>query len=888
MQRTLSPHFLGSLLLVGLFTLRTAAQPTTTAPTPVYITQRIAGAAPKVDGRLTDAAWEQVAWSGNFYQYEPSDEEPASQRTRFKILYDERYLYVAWRCFDTEPERVEARLGRRDEFPGDWVEINFDSFNDKRTGFSFNTSASGVKSDEFISKDGEVWDDSWNPTWFTKARVDSLGWTAECRIPFSQLRFGRADEQVWGLQSNRRLFRYDELDIWAPVKQAQQGFVSRFGTLRGITGVRPRKPLEFQPYVLGQVARAGDFNPDDPFARRTTPRATVGLDGRIGVTNDLAVDFTINPDFGQVEADPGAINLDGFQIFFREQRPFFVENRNIFDYQLTEAEAGGSYTSDLLFYSRRIGGAPSRRVAGGAGLYVDQPENTTILGAVKLSGKTQAGLSVGALNAVTNREWARLDRAGERTRTEVEPLTSYSVSRVQQDLNERNTTVGGMFTAVNRDLRTDELDFLHRAAYAGGLDLLHRWDNRAWYVGANVVASQVRGSEEALLRTQTAFERLFQRPDADHLAVDSTRTQLSGTGGTVRVGEQEGKWVFETGATWRSPGLELNDVGFLLNSEEINYFGWAARRWQQPFGIFRRMRWSHSLFARWDWAGTALSRRYNTNFFAQFKNFWAVNGSAGAEQLDLTKNILRGGPLLRRPPGGGGTLRVNTDIRRKLVLEGYVGGGSSYDGTARSFGTGLEFFYQPVDALSFSVEPELDLSRRDEQYFDQVVREGETVYLSGRIARRTLTVTMRATYNLTPNFTVQYYGQPFIAKGVYDRFNQIGDDPLARRFADRYEVFAPERAVFNADTRRYDLDAEGDGVFDLAFDDPDFSLMQFRSNLVLRWEYRPNSEIFLVWTQGVTTEGDPAKDLYGSLTDDLFGGALRNTFLVKATYRWVR
>lgn len=861
------------------------------APRPEYVTKRIEGDAPTVDGKLIDAAWDQVPWSTGFYQREPDDAAPASQQTKFKILYDNRFIYVAWRCYDDNPGEIEARMSRRDGFPGDWVEINFDSFNDKRTGFSFTSSASGVRGDEFISKDGNEWDSNWNPTWMTRSRIDSLGYTVECRIPFSQLRFGRAEEQIWGLQSTRRLFRYEEFDNWSPLKQAQQGWVSRFGTLRGIKGVQPRKPLEIQPYVLGQLNTGGAFDEDDPFSRRTNSRISAGLDGRIGITNDIAVDFTINPDFGQVEADPGAINLDGFQIFFSERRPFFVENRNIFNYNLTEAEAGGDYNSDLLFYSRRIGGAPNRFVGANnsIGYYVDQPENTTILGAAKVSGKTQSGLSVGLLTSITEREFATIDFNGERSQTEVEPLTAYSVGRLQQDFNDRNSTIGVMVTSVNRNLRTEELDFLHREAFSGGIDLLHRWDNRAWYLSANAVTSRVSGSQEAILRTQTSFEHLFQRPGADHLSVDSTRTNLSGTGGTVRIGEVEGKWIFETGLTWRSPGLELNDIGFLLSSEQIDFFAWGARRWQQPFGIFRRLQWNQNIYLRWDWSGEPLYRAYNTNFFTQFKNFWGMGGGITFEQLDVSKNFLRGGPLLRRPRGFGGFFNFNSDQRKKLTFNPFFNGGRSYDNIVASASVGVFVRYQPTNALSLSVSPNWSMSRREEQYITQQELAGETVFINGRIDQRTLSLTLRATYNLTPDFTIQYYGQPFIAKGNYRRFNRVGADALAREFADRFIIFPDEQVRFNEEFNRYDIDVDDDQVTDLSFGNPDFNFIQFRSNLVARWEYIPGSELFLVWSQGAVTTGDPQQDVFTSLTDDLFGKVdIRNTFLIKATYRWVR
>ncbi len=856
---------------------------------PEYTTQRVEGAVPTIDGKLDDPAWDQVAWGTNFFQRQPDDAAPVSQETAFKILYDNRYLYVAWRAFDSDPDKIEERLGRRDDFPGDWVEINFDSFNDKRTGFSFSASASGVRGDEFISNDGNDWDSSWNPYWFFKAQTDDQGYTAEARIPFSQLRFGKAESQTWGLQVNRRLFREQEMSSWAPVKQNQPGWVSRFGVLKGLEGIKPRRPLEIQPYVLGQVRTGGDFPENDPFDRQTDERLSVGLDGRIGITNDVVVDFTINPDFGQVEADPGAINLDGFQIFFREQRPFFVEGRNIFDYRLTQAEAGGPYNGDLLFYSRRIGGAPSRFVGEntGVGRFVRQPENTTILGAAKVSGKTRQGLSLGLLSSFTEREFATIiDNNGE-TKEQVEPFTSYNVGRVQQDFNDGQSTIGVMLTSVNRDLQTPELEFLHNSAYSSGLDLVHRWKDRAWQLRANMVWSQVRGTEAAITRTQTAFEHNFQRPDADHLRVDSTATRLSGTGGTLALGEFDGNWVFESGVTFRSPGLELNDIGFLNNTEQVNFFAWGARRWRNPTKAFNRFQWNHNIYAGWDWSGEALNRSYNTNIWGQFKNFSNFRFFLNLEQQDISRNALRGGPLFRRPPGyalGGG---IGTDQRKKFRTYFYFNGGQGYDKNVMGGQVGLEFAYQPTDALSLYLEPSFNPSTRRDQYITTLQDGERTGYVHGQIKQQVFSLTMRATYNITPDFTIQYYAQPFVARGVYDEF-KIVDDPLAKNFDNRFIIF-PESAVnFNQETNRYQIDDDTDRAVDWEFRDPDFNFLQFRSNLVIRWEYRPSSTLFLVWSQGTSGGTDPSKSVFSAITEDLFAGDLRNTFLVKGTYRLVR
>ncbi len=857
---------------------------------PVYQTKRLVGDAPTIDGTISDTVWNQVEWDYLKYQRAPNDEAPVSQETRFKILYDQKNIYVAFRAFDTEPEKVEARLGRRDDFPGDWVEINFDSFNDKRTGFSFTSSASGVRGDEFISNDGNNWDDSWNPYWYMRSQTDSLGYSVEARIPFSQLRFGKDDKQEWGLQVSRNFFRNQESDNWSRIRQAQPGYVSRFGTLKGIEGIKPRKPLEIQPYAVGQLRTGGELDANDPFGRKTDIRTNVGLDGRVGITNDVALDFTINPDFGQVEADPGAINLDGFQIFFREQRPFFVENRNIFESQITQAEAGGQYNSDLLFYSRRIGGAPSRFLQGDPinGRYVSQPENTTILGAAKVSGKTQQGLSLGLLSTVTEREMATLSELGEESRQVVEPFTSYNVGRVQQDFNDRQSSIGVMLTSVNRNLEdNDALEFLHESAYSGGVDLVHRWKDREWEVRLNMVASQVRGSEEAITNTQRSFEHLFQRPDADHLSVDSSLTHLSGTGGTFTIANYANKWIFQAGGTYRSPGLELNDIGFLTNTDQVNAFAWGARVWRQPFSIFNRLQWNHNIYLGWDYNGAALNRSYNTNVNANFKNFSFGRVFLNVEQQDVNKNALRGGPLLRRSPGYFGGFYYRTDTRKLLRVGAYVNGGSSYDGKVSGRGIGVELEYQPFDALGLSVEPGLDINERADQFISIERDGGRAEYVHGHIEQQTLFVTLRANYNLTPDFTVQYYAQPFIARGIYDDFNRV-TTPLAKDFDERFTAYSPTEITRDEDGGAYLIDDDNDADTDYSFGDPDFNFVQFRSNLVLRWEYRPSSTLFFVWQQGLAGGADPSRNVGQTLFNELFDQEVRNVFLVKASYRWVR
>ena len=517
-----------------------------------YYTTHLQSAIPMLDGILDDPCWDLVEWSSGFTQRSPIDNGAPTSETAFKILYDDKNLYIGFKCFDPSPDSIVSRMSRRDGFEGDWVEINIDSYNDKRTAFSFTCSVSGVKGDEFISNNGNNWDSSWNPIWYLKTNVDEEGWTAEVRIPLSQLRFSNKQEQTWGIQVTRRDFRNESRSVWQYIPQNSGFWVSGFGELNGLKGIKPQKQVELQPYLLAQ-AETFEKEENNPYATGFKFKPNVGFDGKIGITNDLTLDFTINPDFGQVEADPSALNLDGFRIFFREQRPFFVENRNIFDYRITRADAGGGFNSDNLFYSRRIGGPPHGWVSPGENEFADNPSNTAILGAAKFSGKTDKNLSIGIMEAITAQAHARIDLNGEERKEVVEPLTNYTVTRLQQDFNNGNTIVGGIFTATNRFLDGTDLDFLHRSAYSGGLDFTHQWKNQSWRADGRLIFSSVNGTTDAIYDTQTSFEHLFHRPDAQHLEVDTTATQLLGHGGTFTLARYGGNFKFQTGGTWRSP-----------------------------------------------------------------------------------------------------------------------------------------------------------------------------------------------------------------------------------------------------------------------------------------------------------------------------------------------
>lgn len=846
-------------------------------PKRVYTTNSVENKkSPVIDGYLTDAAWNNVEWQGDFVEWRPDENTSPTQPTKFKIVYDDKFLYVAFKCYDADLDKIEKRLSRRDGFQGDWVEINIDSYNDKRTAFSFTFTVAGVKGDEFISENGSSWDSSWNPIWYGSSKLDDEGWTAELKIPFSQLKFGDAKEQVWGLQVKRRIFRAEERSIWQRIPLESSGYVSEFGELRGLLNIKPQKQLEIQPFVVNQY----DSYPKEvgnPYRDGSDYKFNGGLDAKIGITNDLTLDLTVNPDFGQVEADPGAIALDGFQIFFREQRPFFIENKNIFDYEFGSGQ-------DNLFYSRRIGRNPHGRPSLEDGEYADVPKNTTILGAAKFSGKTKSGWSLGLLESVTGKMYAEIDANGEKRDELVEPLTNYLVARAQKDFNNRNSYVGAIFTSTNRRLE-DDLDFLRKSAVSAGVDFKHNWKNREYYVEGNFVASSVRGSKEAITNTQKSITHLFNRVDAGHVRLDTSRTSLSGTGGKLEFGKAGGgNWRYEGGVLWYSPELELNDIGFLRQADKITQFAEVQRLFLKPTDFYRNIRLQLGQYSTFDFDGNYNIMSYQFNGNISYKNNWWTEVEATYNPVFYSNANLRGGPRWRYAKEGGLALFAGSDNRKKFYSTvGYVGNRGAEDTFSYNRYV-FRFTYQPVDAFSLSMDNEFSTEKSKTQYVTQRTTNNITRYILGEIDQNTFSSSIRLNYNLNPNLSLQYYGQPFISRGTYTNFNYV-NNPIASSIDDRITLYGANQIAL--ENGMYIVDEDANGIADYEFGDPDFSFVQFRSNLVLRWEYIPGSEIFLVWSQGLTGNANPDDALGRSLNRQILDRKKDNTILLKATYRFI-
>jgi hypothetical protein len=840
-----------------------------------YTTQKIRGTAPKIDGIIDEKAWEMVEWAGEFTQWMPANGAPPTESTEFKIIYDDNYLYVAIKALDSEPDKIVKRMSRRDGFEGDFVEVNIDSYHDFLTAYSFSATAAGVKGDEKISQDGENWDPTWDPIWYLKTSFNEQGWIAEIKIPMTQLRFSEDKEQVWGLEVKRMIHRLEERSVWAPIDNTESGYVSRFGELRGIHDIKPKKQMDVTPYAVGSYEHY-EKEEGNPFSKGEDWKVRGGVDAKIGLSNNITMDLTINPDFGQVEADPSEVNLSGFESYFREQRPFFIEGRNIYQYPTEPGDGDGSVNN--LFYSRRIGRQPYYYPDYD---YVNQPQNTRILGAAKITGKTRKGLSIGILESVTNKENAEfINDAGSIEKIAVEPMTNYFAARLEQDMNKGNTIIGGMFTATNRFIKEDHLNELPSSAYSGGINFEHNWSNRKYTISAKLLGSHVSGDTAAMMQLQTSNRRLFQRPDVKINRMDSTRTSLSGHGGFVSFSKNKNSgWRYMGWVSWLSPGLELNDIGFLRQTDNINQVFWIGYSTPQPLGIFRKINVNFSEWMGWNFDGLFNSMGINTNTFFQFKNFWQFYVGANYNSANNSDSHLRGGPVYILPQRVNLWAGIETNDRKKLRFEWDISRQLSEFNYRTSTWTSLEITYQAIDRLKMSLETTYGISQNRLQYLSEEDVKNNNEYFLAEINQETLMMELRLNYSFTPDLSLQYYGQPFISSGKYSNYKRVSNS-TSSSYYDRYELVSPD-----ADNN---LDLDGNGEIDVEFGEPDFKYIYFQSNMVLRWEYLPGSTLFVVWTQS-RDEGDYNLDQLPFEFDEDFNRMFRifphDIFLVKLSYR---
>ena len=778
----------------------------------------------RMDGKLDDPVWQRAPKADDFIQQQPNEGKPGSQKTTLQVAYDEHNLYVGMRAFDTAPDSIYAQLTRRDQISnGDWLGVAIDSYFDHRTAFGFFVNAAGVQMDQLLSNDGNNQDPNWNAVWLSRVSRDSLGWMAEFKIPFSQLRFVSGKDLVWGFQAVRYIYRNNEQDFWSPQPRDAAGFVSNFGELRGLKKLRAPRNLEFFPYAM----TSRNFyprEPGNPFRPGQTEVSNAGTEFRYGITSNVTLNATINPDFGQVEADPSELNLTAYETFFEEKRPFFVEGSDIFSIPLGIGD--GEMGSEKLFYSRRIGRSPHYYPSvSGDSTYVKMPERTHILGAAKITGKTAKGWSLGVLEALTNQEKAEIQQGNRRYQEIVEPYTNYSVVRLKKDFRRGRTTVGLAGTNVFRTIPNVHFNFLAKEATAGGIDINNRWGHDAYMFQFSLYGSRVSGNKEAIQAIQKSSAHYFQRPDMKFTHYDPDRTSLSGLSALLFLGKiANGHWRGGFGGMTRTPGFEVNDLGYMREANYLSGFSWLGYQEYKPGKIFRDYGMNSNIWASWYYGGDFVGYGLNLNGHFRLLNYWRGFLGINRQGQQLRTSTLRGGPAMLVPGGVSFWAGFMSDDRKPVALEfNLQGSRNDQHFWQRSVSPGIRGRLRSNLNFSFSVN--FSTGQNDFQYVTKIADSGSH-YILAHLDQKLFSLTTRVNFALTPNLSIQFYGQPYITAGHYSHFREVVR-PRAKHYTDR---FAP-----------YDFSGN-----------PDFNFKQFRSNLVLRWEYHPGSTLFLVWSQGRT------------------------------------
>lgn len=795
--------------------------------------RRISGESPRIDGRIDDAAWTGASFISDFRQKEPVENGEPSERTELALLYDDDALYIGARMHRKDPSRIRSEVTRRDNVANtERIIISLDTYHDRRTASTFVVTAAGGRADYYHPEDVEFSREySFDPVWEGDASIDASGWTAELRIPFSQLRFNSDSVQTWGMNIDRWIPDLNEDIYWVVVPKDANGWSSRMGEIVGISGVRPATRIELMPYIAGGADIADRSIRSDRSGDQWSARA--GADLKLGIGPNLTLDATVNPDFGQVEADPAVVNLSDFESIFDERRPFFVEGA-----QLLRG------TGPRYFYSRRIGAPPSISFAGD---FTERPDNTTIIAATKLTGRLASGLSMGMLAAVTERESAVMLRpSGSHHDTiAVAPTTSYAVARLQQEFGSSQSTIGLTATATTRHfVERDSVmrSSLSDAAYTGGLDYGLRFDGGAWDITGNLGGSHVRGDSLAMLRLQRSSTRYFQRPDADYVEVDSSRTSLEGYTASVTLRRAAGRWQGYVGGAVESPEFELNDLGQLGTADDIDAWAGISYYENTPSAALRRFTVNVNTSRGWNFGGVNTYQSFDVDASGQTHGYWDVSVWSGVNLPAQNDGLSRGGPLMGTALGWYAGAFLSTPWSNPIR------GSLDIDGNANAIG-GWYIEVEPGVSASIGNQWTLELrgtfsqSQTPRQYIATLDGGNDATfgrrYVFSRIDQTSISSQLRVGYAITPTLSLDLYAEPFAATG---EFHDYGELPQAGSVDIRR---------YRASGGSYRRNQAGaieivDRGTEFSVPRSDFTYLSLRSNLVLRWEWLRGSTAYLV------------------------------------------
>ena len=797
---------------------------------------RIEGPSPRIDGRLAESVWRSAPAVAGFRQREPDEGQLASDSTEVRVAYDDDALYVGARMYSRSPQDIVSIVTRRDrETAAETFYVSLDTYRDRRTAYSFGVTPAGVRLDFYHPRDDmDDTDAEYDVVWDAHAVVDSLGWSAEMRIPFTQLRFSRAEIQQWGINFLRIIPARNEQSFWLMVPKNQTGWSSRFGLLTGIRGVQPSRRIEAMPYVAADSRTRPVENPANPFEEKTRNEARVGGDLKMGLGPNLTLDVALNPDFGQVEADPANVNLTAFEVFFEERRPFFLEGSSLLNRR-------------NLFYSRRIGSPPP----GSSGAdYAERKDNSTILGAAKLTGKLQSGLSIAGLAAVTQKEEVRTFDVSSNSfgRATIAPQAVYAAAAAEQEFGADRSTLSGMVTAVHRDLTsgTPLADLLARDALSALSEGRWRWAGGKYDINYWTGYTLVRGDTAAILRQQRSSRRYWQRVDATHARVDPSRTDIAGFHYGVGHSKMAGRhWLWDVDFTGESPGFEPNDMGSITNSDNRRIFTGLRWRETRPKRFLRSSQIATGLERGWsfDWLHRGSFAFVSTN--ATLPNFWRVSTDYGRAKRALSDRLTRGGPLMATPAGWNAGLELQNASAARNPF-GIEFSGERDENGGWEFNTEIGFGYRPGPRWELRFDPEWGRARDTRQYITTLAGGRATTYnnryVFAAVDRSEISGSVRVNYTFTPNLTLETYAEPFVSSGRFHTFGELAA-PRSRSLL----VYGTGGTAIARNVDGSYTVVDGASTFDL--DNEDFNVRSFRSNAVLRWEWRPGSTMYLVWQQ---------------------------------------
>ena len=848
----------------------------------------------KIDGLLSEQDWQQPGIS-DFTQRDPIEGAKPTYKTEVWVAYDDEAVYVAARMYDDHPDSIVSRIGRRDaDMNSDYFAIAFDSYHDRRTGFFFGVYPSGSIIDGILFND--TWDDrSWDAVWNVATQIDDKGWTAEFRIPYSQLRFSEQSEYTWGVNMARGIDRYKEEDWFVMIPKKESGFVSHFAELIGIKNIHPPTRIEILPYVVSNLKLTNQYEKGDPFNNGSKFSGNAGVDFKLGLGSNLTLNATINPDFGQVEVDPAVVNLSQYETFFDEKRPFFVDGSNFFNfgYGGSSNNFGFNWGNPNFFYSRRIGRPPQGETQHDG--YVDYPTATTILGASKLTGKLSDGWSLGVINTITEREYAQIaDTNGNRYKDVVEPFASQNIIRSLYEFNSGQQALGFIATGIFRDLNQSYLlDQFNKSSYAFGIDGWTKLDtNRNYVMTGWFATSRIEGTPQRMIDVQESYIHYFQKPDQDYNRIDSSSTNMVGYAGRVAINKEKGNFIFNTAIGFITPKFDVNDLGFQFRTNVINAHLVLGYRWLEPDGIFRRKNFMVATFRNYDFYGNKFGEGYFLFWNAQLMNYWGFNGRFSINQPSVDLFSTRGGPNMINPRSYHGGIEGSTDSREQIVYELELNGARSESGGFEvEINPGIE--WKPTTSISCRIGADITHGITTSQWvpvdINPVIDSTATStygkrYLFSKLDQKEISAKIRLDWTFTPRLSLQLFLQPLISVGNYYSFKE-----LARAGTFTFNRYGENNSTIEYidSTNSYFVDPDGSGLRTFSFGNPNFNYKSLRLNAVLRWEFLPGSTAYIVWTRTGEHSGNAGEfKLARDFSNLIKAPDHEDVFLLKVAY-WI-